>query len=360
MTFFHGACYNQDMSNPLAFLQQQNTPTDDHPFTASMQTRYRDRLRALAETRQGGPSRHNQLIAIAEYAIRAEVSFQQFSDDVEAAMTRPLQPFELENTWEHKLLQVQEDMALAAAGEGHKIKQKKRTPHTKPKPRDEVFTGEMDLWDLLAESPIPVGGLGPSAQVALFLDTRFEPRDLIYIGGSMVGGEAQRQAMRTRDEWLELFSSPPRDWAPLDLSYMVANPFTGEKSQRPDGKWSYRKDEHVAKCRYCLFEADPGEEEDVERSLREQADLLYRKREKWKIMVITYSGGKSLHALCAVPAGTWDKGVKRGIFRDFLAHHGDQANSNPSRLTRTPGMMRRGKDGRSLPGPVIQKLLWLR
>lgn len=97
-------------------------------------------------------------------------------------------------------------------------------------------------------------------------------------------------------------------------------------------------DANVTRYANTLVECDELSVDDQER--------LYREL-KLPIRSIVYSGGKSMHAVVKIDArnrAEYDRRVKH--LYDFLAKHGvpiDRQNSNPSRMTRLPGVTRNRK-----------------
>lgn len=118
------------------------------------------------------------------------------------------------------------------------------------------------------------------------------------------------------------------DYNPKAGAWVRVNPL--------DGKGV--KDENVTDYRYVLIESD---------SLPvERQNALMRELEL-PIATLTYTGGKSLHAIVKVEAATRDEYRKRVqyIF-DVCRKNGldiDKSCKNPSRLSRLPGFMRNGK-----------------
>lgn len=108
-------------------------------------------------------------------------------------------------------------------------------------------------------------------------------------------------------------------------AWVVINP-TDEKG---------RKDANIKEYRYTLIESD---EMPLERQ-RAYLDALHL-----PIAALTYSGGKSLHAVVRIEAKTKEEYSKRVTFLfDYCRKRGfivDQANKNPSRLTRLAGVRR--------------------
>lgn len=99
-------------------------------------------------------------------------------------------------------------------------------------------------------------------------------------------------------------------------------------------------DANVTAFRYCLIESDDGGT-----TLEEQYAQL--KATNLPIAALTWSGGKSLHAVVRVDAKSMTEyQAKVNYIYDALAKNGievDQQTRNPSRLTRMPGF-KRGSD----------------
>ena len=98
------------------------------------------------------------------------------------------------------------------------------------------------------------------------------------------------------------------------------------------------KNENITRFDYALVESD-------DMPISEQ-DALYRKLEL-PIATLTHSGGKSLHAIVRVDAKDSEEYRKRVDFLyEFLEKNGlkiDKQNRNPSRLSRMPGVTRKGQ-----------------
>ncbi len=109
------------------------------------------------------------------------------------------------------------------------------------------------------------------------------------------------------------------------------------------GKNGSYTDMDVLDFRYCLIESD-------KLPLRAQISLLAKL--PLPICAITYSGGKSYHALVKISAKSsneYDQ-VVREIYEELIPFGFDQANKNSSRFSRLPGFCRGDKN---------QKLIYL-
>ncbi|OPA76639.1 DNA primase [Paenibacillus selenitireducens] len=98
------------------------------------------------------------------------------------------------------------------------------------------------------------------------------------------------------------------------------------------------KNENVSEFRYALVESDTMDIEKQNAIMREL---------ELPIAVMVYSGGKSLHAIVRVDAANYDEYRKRvDYLYEVCRKNGinvDSQNRNPSRLSRMPGVERKGK-----------------
>lgn len=98
------------------------------------------------------------------------------------------------------------------------------------------------------------------------------------------------------------------------------------------------KNENVTDYRYTLVESDCME--------LEQQHALIRELEL-PVACLVYSGGKSIHAIVKIEAVNYDEYRKRvDYLYNVLKKNGlpvDTQNKNPSRLSRMPGVMRKGR-----------------
>lgn len=98
------------------------------------------------------------------------------------------------------------------------------------------------------------------------------------------------------------------------------------------------KNENVTEFRYALVESDTMDIEKQNAIMREL---------ELPIVVMVYSGGKSLHAIVRIEAANYDEYRKRvDYLYNVCKKNGlniDNQNRNPSRLSRMPGVERNGK-----------------
>lgn len=196
-----------------------------------------------------------------------------------------------------------------------------------------------------------------------FLRVAFRADDKIYIGTGREGKHKQLCHIKTREKWLEHFSTildRVKNASSLaekkqiliamgfDYPLFCINPVTSE----PDEKNSLRSDNCVSEYRHVLLESD-------KLPLGQQVALI--RGLKLPVLSLTFSGGKSIHALVRTDAlcfgsikdkSDWDQKIKLGLYSQIIPLGFDRANSNPSRFSRLPGIWRPDKD-------VFQRLLYL-
>ena len=197
-----------------------------------------------------------------------------------------------------------------------------------------------------------------------FLRVAFRADDKIYIGTGREGKHRQRNHVKTRENWLDFFTTildRVKNASSLaeqrqiliatgyEYPLFCINPLTGE----PNEKNSFRSDDNVMRYDHVLLESD-------KLPLAQQVALL--KGLKLPIVSMTFSGGKSIHALVKVDAlpgvgcikdkSDWDQNIKEGLFPQIIPLGFDRAISNPSRFSRLPGIWRPDKD-------AFQRLLYL-
>lgn len=154
---------------------------------------------------------------------------------------------------------------------------------------------------------------------------------------------------RTAGQLIELLSgcngdtgSVLGDYDPKAGAWIRFNPL--------DGKGV--KNENVTEFRYALVESDSL---DLERQ-----NAIIREMEL-PVAALVYSGGKSLHAIVHIDAGSYDEYRKRVDFLYTVCQKNgleiDKQNRNPSRLSRLPGVVR-GENRQFLIDTNIGKSSW--
>ncbi len=209
-----------------------------------------------------------------------------------------------------------------------------------------ISQGKISEEAALRESS-PIRLLGkPQDDFALFIETRFKPDDLIFIGDRCEAGIVFK-TIRTASGWIA-YSRNGGKTAP----HIIINPLTGAPAPTKNGdKMTLRGDGNVAACRHCLAEFD---------NLSREEQIKFWSAAKLPIVALIDSGGKSIHAWLDVQKlakvetpEQWQTQIKTRLYDRILKPLGvDGACSNPARLSRLPGHYRAEKG-------KYQRLLWL-
>jgi hypothetical protein len=179
------------------------------------------------------------------------------------------------------------------------------------------FTG-VDLWEL---SPVRLLD-DPAEDWRLFIKHLFRLNDWVMTGSTYE---------KRLDRCSELLEA---EGLPGEL--IGVNPMSGIEAETKDGKPSLFCDAAVKAYRFAVVEFD---DHPLEAQMRFWAAVPL------PITALIFSGGKSIHALIKLDGvhtpADWDRVVKGELFRKRLSQLGvDTATANPSRTTRTPGIMR--------------------
>ena len=220
--------------------------------------------------------------------------------------------------------------------------------------------GELDLFgeDIRNSSPIRTEVYSEAyphaADMLSLLQHLFRPDDILFIGRRC---DATKDNLKTAAEWIAFFENwlawiseqPPErqqyEFERLGATFplVMPNPHTGRPGPTKSGdKESWRADSCIAEYRYVVAEFDGM-------SFNEQGAILRGLcKAGVKIAAVIYSGNESLHAwLCCegiTTAEEWETQVKRGLFPVLAALGVDRACSNPSRMSRLPGVFRADKE----------------
>ena len=210
--------------------------------------------------------------------------------------------------------------------------------------------GVMDWNDTISydgrDTPAPITPAAdkekPTVELAKYIQTLFRPEDYVgYVTGDVRqnedgGWEPLRGVFsRTAGELLASLAKYPDDlgatvgdWKPNVGGWIRFNPLDGTGAS----------DRNVTDFRYALVESDV---------LPIQDQIAAYQKLELPIACLVSSGGKSVHAIVHIDAPNEAEYRKRVLFMySFLTGHGlmvDQANKNPSRLSRMPGVDRNGK-----------------
>lgn len=245
------------------------------------------------------------------------------------------------------------DGATPAVGGGTIIRMAMERGWGGPRPRggpmgwdDEIGDPEEPAWAREgAARAEPEAPDAPAAQLAAYLAAMFEPDELVgYVADSWQGEDGRWRPRsgghydRTAGELAESLGRHPDDlaattgdWNPEAGAWIRVNPLDGRGAGNGN----------VTAFRHCLAESDSLPPEQQERIFRESG---------LPITAMVSSGGKSVHALVRVDAGSAEEYAERaGKAYDCLESLGmpvDRQNKNPSRLSRMPGATRGGAEQR--------------
>ncbi len=179
----------------------------------------------------------------------------------------------------------------------------------------------------------------PVSQLVKYLETLFEASENVgYVTEcwekegrylptkgcwDRTAGELIQQLNKYKDD----IHSVVGDYKPEAGAWIRFNPL--------DGKGV--KNENVTEFRYALVESDNMEIEQQHAIIREL---------ELPVACLVHSGGKSIHAIVKIEAGSYEEYRKRvDYLYDICKKNGlkiDSQNRNPSRLSRMPGIMRNG------------------
>lgn len=184
-------------------------------------------------------------------------------------------------------------------------------------------------------------GGGPTQQLIRYLDTLFNPDDIVGYVTKVYDFEGVKKPSkgvfsRTAGELIASLEKYPEDITntvgTIDKdagAWIRFNPLDGKGVSN----------ENVTAYRYALVEADEG---DLEQQLATIKAL------NLPAAVIMYSGGKSIHAIVHIDAPNYTEYQKRvNYLYEICGNNGlkvDTQNKNPSRLSRMPGVKRKDKE----------------
>ncbi|MDX9788652.1 MAG: hypothetical protein RBT11_17880 [Desulfobacterales bacterium] len=203
------------------------------------------------------------------------------------------------------------------------------------------FDNDADLWEASPKRLFD----DPAKDAVLFLQTMFDPDDLIFIGDGQDSGIVGMNILPAA-EWVDAFQKGRRT-----KPYLIINPLDGVEQLTKSGKPSFRCDANVQVFKYSMAEFD---------DLSHSDQIRFWSGVKLEIKALVDTGGKSIHAwlevskLAAVStADEWDSQIRERLYKRVLTPLGvDSTCSNQSRLSRLPGHFRAEKK-------KMQKILWL-
>lgn len=183
----------------------------------------------------------------------------------------------------------------------------------------------------------PVLPMARNEMMARQIESLFLPDDRLWLGNAEKNTPIRGQIMGAA-EWARRARA---GWVQSSYHHLILNPL-GREGMTKDGKPSTTADANVMRTDNMLIEFDEG------LSLEEQLDF-WAGIEEPRLRCLTYSGGKSVHAVLYVGDMVWSEAVS--LFRDRI--YGplgvDRAVFTPCRRARLAGAVRNG---------VLQQLMW--
>ncbi len=336
----------------------------------TMLQRFNDALRNLPPP---GTGCHAALLGAANYGVMAGLS----DADILAALRAAIKPGKRlvqDKEISEAIAKARQELRASPAWTGRvtpRAGQKPPPPPPLPLPMDaEAVAARQGLlveagggpFDPLADParaaagsnpPWPEWALpSPRGDAVTFLQSLYGADDLLYIGPDCARREDQAKYIKPAAEWMKFFSERQADRTdPAKLGrafpFICCNPLTGE----PNESGSRRSDSNVASFRFAVLEHDTL-------PLDQQVALI--RALELPIVAMTFSGGKSVHAILDVAAycgevittqERWRQIVKEALFETCLKpYEFDMSTSNPARLSRLPGVIRAGGKTQGTPG----------
>lgn len=292
----------------------------------------------LAECPQAGTGVHRWLQRAANAGIWAGVEPVAVETDLRAWMSRRPQGREVQDAIESALRGKAEwtgGGATAYTGGGTMAGMtSKHKPTPAPIAQRRIMergagAGLVDLWEA---SPVRIGwGDEWWRDAAAFLHALFRPEELVFCGGEYDKPEVQ--TVRERDDWCERWARGE----PLPEKVCL-NPIKPGGGLTKAGARSFRCDAAIASRRHILAEMDGV-------PLDKQIEFWWGfGLARANAAAVVFSGNKSFHVVLRVEAGSaeeWAAKVKGRLFPMLESLGCDGAVSNPSRLSRLPGAVRR-------------------
>ena len=192
-------------------------------------------------------------------------------------------------------------------------------------------------WIQETEVPPPPDPWHPADQVRRYLSALFDSSE--YVGICTVSystpegfkptkglyGKTQGELMEALTKFGDDIGAALGDYKPAVGAWIRFNPLDGKGVT----------DANVSSYRYALIESD---------SLPIPRQYAIIKELRLPVRIMVHSGGKSLHAIVTIDAGTYDEYRKRVDYLYKICQESglevDRQNRNPSRLSRLPGVIR--------------------
>ncbi len=318
-----------------------------------IQVKYIDKVNNLPAPGEGC---HPALLGAANLGLMAGVAPDQVFYDIRRSIQagkRKVSDDEIQDAISKAQLTVRPSNVVLPNGRTVRLYR----PPIQEKPKPLISNGQATLRKLIEQSPISDEAdlwedseyrlcSDPADDPVTFLQTRFEPQDLLFIGERKEPG-ILGQNIKPQANWIKHFESGGRT-AP----FIICNPLTGHPAKKKSGDGvTFRGDASIANFKYCICEFDTLNREE---QIRFWSAVIAR---GLPVVALVDSGGKSIHAWIRVEGiktlQDWDREVKGELYEKSMIPMGvDAACSNPARLSRLPGHARDNGN--------IQKILWLK
>lgn len=380
---------------PVFYDSQKRTPpagTGGNKFETTkyrledsrIQARIEKYRAALAGLPQRGGGLHSALLSVCNLGISAGLADQQLFNEIRAT-GRAFRRGEIEEAIAKSHDEKTSSIAIDTTGKRIQRYFTEHPDEAESKAKELVEKGggnidpfSVDLWE--ESSPHPgafdrLGGLDGSercADMLLFLQELYSPDEFLYIGNMLEKFDRQPEHVKTISDWIKFFSGrldaitkEPEERKQFymlqelarDYQFFIVNPLTGKPGTTKDGKPSYRSDSCIKSFRYVLVEPD---------NLPLEKQIALMRGLKLPVASMTFSGGKSIHALLNVSTlngkqpitdiAEWRRVVQSDLFGRITASVIDRktgekrqlmfdpATSNASRQSRLPGIWREDKN----------------
>lgn len=345
---------------------QRLTYSQNTNFQAEREEKYKNALQNLPH-RGGGL--HAALMGVCNYGAMANIPAPIMLSDI-AATGRQFKRREIEDAINKALNDAGNTRGQYTCGQytcGQYIKER-ITQNAKiiqekliAKGGNSIDMFDVDMWE--QSNPHPegfpqIGGMNGSehrAGMMMLLSQLYHPNDILYIGNGYEKTGQQQAHLKTAAQWITFFAdklaaiqTETDEQKQRDCLYTLANqyPFfiVNPLSGNANENGSFRSDGNVKSFRYIVVESD---------TLPIEKQLALLNGLELSIVALTFTGGKSIHALINVAAinqgkeiqslEEWRNVVKENLFAQIAPLGFDPATSNPARLSRLPGIFRPDK-----------------
>lgn len=237
------------------------------------------------------------------------------------------------------IVQYAMDQGWSPAGEGSEIGWDESIGSRKAK--EDSLKVVNSAWLEMQDVPPPPAHMDGAKELIRYLKALFESSENVgYVTQSYINDDGRHVPTkgsydRTAGQLIQALTSCNGDigavlgdYSPEAGAWIRFNPL--------DGKGV--KNENVTDFRYALVESDTLD-------LSKQYTLI--KELQIPVAIMVHSGGKSIHAIVRIDAQDYDEYRKRVDYLYSVCQKNgmqlDRQNRNPSRLSRMPGVMRKGK-----------------